>query len=142
MRFCDEKIQKHLLNGGKITHSDLHYPIFLGDNCDNDISLIYTNEYDGVFDFIVSQTDLERDDWEIVEPKYDWNKIIKDKVLCVFYNANEDYKLGYIRKIWRDGLFQCNVLGNGILHIYDMKNCKPFNPAEFNIAKDLKEYEK
>ena len=29
MKFCDERIQRHLLNGGKITHSDLHYPIFL-----------------------------------------------------------------------------------------------------------------
>ena len=29
MRFCDERIQRHLLNGGKIIYSDLHYPIFL-----------------------------------------------------------------------------------------------------------------
>ena len=27
MKFCDEKIQKHLLNGGKIIYSDIHYPI-------------------------------------------------------------------------------------------------------------------
>lgn len=62
MKFCDKEIQDHLLNGGKIIHSDLHYPIFLGNNCKDDMSLIYTTEYDGVFDFVVSQSDLERDD--------------------------------------------------------------------------------
>lgn len=137
MKFCDEKIQKHLLNGGKIKRESCDFLMFLSNNG----LLCYQSECH-VHTCCINKKDLTADDWEIVKPEYDWDKIIKDKALCVFYNANEDYKLGYIRKIWGDGLFQCNVLGNGILHIYDMKNCKPFNPAEFNIAKDLKEYEK
>ena len=43
-------------------------------------------------------------------------------------------KVGQIYKIDNDGYFT----SQGTRYKY----CKPFNPANFNIAKDLKEYEK
>lgn len=135
MKFCDERIQKHLLNGGRIKRKcDSFYKnIHIAKNgyfVDDDYSY-----YD------ITKNDLTADDWEIIEFKYDWDKIIKDKVLCVFSDT-EDFKsfnislLTDIDKInYDEDIYKTN---EGIMYDY----CKPFNPAEFNIAKDLKEYEK
>lgn len=134
MKFCDERIQKHLLAGGKIkrvsSNKDWSYrPILL-----DDYFLIFADNGD---DYNITKQDLTADDWEIVEPEYDWDKIIKDKVLCVFgYNQQEQYYIvGYLEKIESDGRFK-------LLDGMSYNHCKPFNPAEFNITKDLKEYEK
>lgn len=133
MKFCDERIQKHLLNGGKITHSDLHYPIFLSD----DTRLSYKNENDEVWGYALSKRELTSNDWEIVETEYNWDKIIKDKILCVFsQQENFDYKtISTVSEKYEDndGYFT----SKGMWYKY----CKPFNPADFNIAKNIKDYE-
>ena len=84
MKFCDERIQNHLLNGGKIKR-----------RIENREIIIHLATTGSFFDnkgdiFYPSKTDLTADDWEIVETKY----------------------------------------------------CKPFNLEEFNIAKNIEEYEK
>lgn len=142
MKFCDKEIQNHLLNGGKIKRTcdnrDWDYrPIKLDDEL-----LEFADNED---DYVITRDDLTATNWEIVELEYDWDKIIKDRILCLFWNDDyDDYKLGYINKNFNDGLLQCDVLGENTFHIhmYNIKNCKPFNPAKYNIAKDLKEYEK
>ena len=134
MKFCDERIQNHLLNGGKITHSDLHYPIFLSD----DTRLSYKNENDEVWGYALFKRDLTSDDWEIVEPEYNWDKIIKDKILCQFWDELDETDatcVGYLTKKTVAGFYV-----NG--WNYRWKNCKPFNPADYNIAEDLGDYEK
>ena len=84
MKFCDEKIQKHLLNGGKIKRRDFDVEVVL--NKDKRLSC------DGSSYYILTQYDLTVDDWEIIEPKYNWDKIIKDKILCVFsHQENFEY---------------------------------------------------
>lgn len=133
MKFCDERIQKHLLNGGKIIYSGLTYPLFLR------LGWIYfKNSDDEMLEYSISAHDLLADDWEIVEPKYDWDKIIKDKVLCVFSDT-DDFKTFVISTL-------AKIEGNGFSFKTNEElsygYCKPFNPAEFNIAKDLREYEK
>lgn len=133
MKFCDERIQKHLLNGGKITHSDFHYPIFLRGGM-----ICFKNGSGEILSYSISEDDLTDDDWEIVEPEYDWDKIIKDKILCVFSDT-DDFKtfvISTLVKIEYNGFaFKTNEeLSYGY--------CKPFNPEKFNIAKDLKEYKK
>lgn len=135
MKFCDEKIQKHLLNGGKITRKNKgvfnYRSIKLIDNI-----LCFTDENHGKY--IIDSVDLTTDDWEIVELEYDWDKIIKDKILCLFCD-DKNYKKEEVISILiskdEDTDFYINSQG------FQYKYCKPFNPEDFNIAKDLKEYE-
>lgn len=142
MKFCDEKIQKHLLNGGKIKRRSCNFPMLLSNNG----SFCYKCDY--IHSYCLSKQDLTADDWEIIEPEYDWDKIIKDKVLCVFedmFNVEDldcDYPiLGYLLNydFNEDYKFECKMIENRKAHF---GKCKPFNPTEFNIAEDLKEYEK
>lgn len=131
MKFCDEKIQKHLLNGGKIKRESCDFLMFLSNNG----LLCYQSECH-VHTCCINKKDLTADDWEIVEPVYDWNKIIEDKILCLFSdNKGFKYNIFSTLRMKDDNLYYTD---NGTTYKY----CKPFNPAEFNIAKDLKEYEK
>lgn len=127
MKFCDERIQKHLLSGGRIKRKikTKDTIIHIGD---------FGYFYDDKNFYNFSITDLTVDDWEIIEHEYYWDKIIKDKLLCVF-SDDRDFKDGVISTLSNVGDY---YTANGIWYKY----CKPFNPAEFNIAKDLKEYEK
>lgn len=131
MKFCDERIQNHLLNGGKIKRSGADYLIRLNGNND---TVCCKHGYISVY--IFKREDFATDDWEIVEPEYDWDKIIEDKILCLF-SDNKGFKYNIFSTLrMRDNNFY--YTDNGTTYKY----CKPFNPAEFNIAKDLKEYEK
>ena len=65
MKFCDERIQNHLLNGGKIIYSDLHYPIFLRGG-----TICFKNGSGEILSYSIREDDLTDDDWEIVEPEY------------------------------------------------------------------------
>lgn len=130
MKFCDERIQNHLLNGGKIKRRD--FDLEIGLNKDKRLSCDCSRYY------ILSQYDLTVDDWETVEPEYDWDKIIEDKILCVFsHQENFEYKtISILSKKDEDN--DCYFTSQGTRYRY----CKPFNPAEYNVAEDLKEYEK
>lgn len=132
MKFCDERIQRHLLNGGKITHSDLRYPIFLRGGM-----ICFKNGSGEILSYSISEDDLTDDDWEIVEPEYDWDKIIKDKILCVFSDY-EDYRTYVISPLIKveDNNFSFKTIDE-----LSYGHCKPFNPADFNIAKNIKDYE-
>ncbi len=132
MKFCDERIQKHLLNGGKIKRESCDFSMFLN----NEGLLCYQCDY--VYTCCINKKDLTANDWEIVEPEYDWDKIVKDKILCQFWNGikkTDDPCVGYLSKKAAEGFYRkgwnCSWL-----------HCKPFNPADFNIAKNIKEYEK
>ena len=130
MKSCDERIQKHLLNGGKIKRRD--FDLEVGLNKEKRLSCDCSRYY------ILTQYDLTVDDWETVEPEYNWGKIIKDKILCVFsHKENFEYKMISILSK-KDEDNDCYFTSQGTRYRY----CKPFNPADFNIAKDLKEYEK
>ena len=130
MKFCDERIQKHLLNGGKIKRRD--FDVEVGLNKEKRLSCDCSRYY------ILTQYDLTVDDWETVEAKYDWDKIIKDKILCVFsHQENFEYKMISILSK-KDEDNDCYFTSQGTRYSY----CKPLNPADFNIVEDLKEYEK
>ena len=128
MKFCDERIQKHLLSGGKIKRRDIDVVVSI--NKEKRLSCDCSGYY------ILTQYDLTVDNWETVEPKYDWDKIIKDKVLCIF-SSDESFKdkiVSILTKI--DDKYYYTTSGLWF------KYCKPFNLEEFNIAKNIKEYEK
>ena len=132
MRFCDEIIQKHLLSGGKVKRPFFTSPIYY-----NDYSVVFKyNNKEKIY--CLNKVDLAAYDWEIVEPEYNWDKIIKDKILCQFWDGvkkTDDPCFGYLSKKAAEGFnrkgWNCS-----------WQHCQPFNPADFNIAKDLKEYEK
>lgn len=137
MKFCDKKIQECLLNGGKIKRRIRPNAIICIDPFD-DMRIFAEKKCGNTEEYTFTKQDLIADDWEIIEPEYDWNKIIKDKVLCVFSDY-EDYKEEVISLLIskdKDTDFYINSQG------FQYKYCKPFNPADFNIIKDLKEYEK
>lgn len=134
MKFCDKKIQKHLLNGGKIKRTNQNFSYCLSESLKR-FCYKYNNE---IREYSISKEDLEADDWTIVEPEYDWNKIIKDKVLCVF--SDDDVQvLSYLKSLADSTNKKYNFWSTSCMPFV---NCKPFNPADFNIAKNLKEYEK
>lgn len=130
MKFCDERIQKHLLNGGKIERKRNSFYTNIHIACNG-----YFVDDDCAY-YELTKSDLTADDWEIVEFKYDWDKIIKDKVLCIF-SDDKNFKDEIISILtnFDDNYYYTT---NGLW----FKHCKLFNPAEFNITKDLKEYEK
>lgn len=130
MRFCDKKLQNHLLNGGKIKRRLGVCEIVLHIN-----NLGYIYDDDCYYTF--SDTDLTTDDWTIIEPDYNWSKIIKDKVLCVFSDY-EDFKTFNISTLIKINLNNNTYKTNDNI---EYSHCKLFNPNDFNIAKNLKEYE-
>ena len=130
MKFCDERIQKHLLNGGKIKRRDID--VIVSINKDKRLSCECSKFY------ILTQYDLIYDDWEIVETKYNWDKIIDDKILCVF-SYYEDFRTFNISTLvyvdYKNDTYKTN---ENMIYNY----CKPFNYEEFNVAEYLKDYEK
>ena len=133
MKFCDERIQRHLLNGGKIKTKSDNFSVFLNNN-----GFICYQSDGPVHTCCINSKDLTADDWEIAEPEYDWDKIIKDKILCVFSDY-EDYRTYVISSLIKveDNNFSFKTIDE-----LSYGHCKPFNPADFNIVEDLKEYEK
>lgn len=135
MRFCDERIQKHLLKGGKIKQKNTGFiqfrEIWLKDGCLKFVS-DDTN-------YTVTKESLTSNVWEIIPIKYDWDKIVKDKILCQFWDNNQETQIpcvGYLEEKAADGFRRCGD-GYGA-----WKNCAPVKIEQFNIAKDLREYEK
>lgn len=129
MKFCDERIQNHLLKGGKIKRCDFDVEVYL--NKEKRLSCDCSRYY------VLTQYDLTVDDWEIAEPEYNWDKIIKDKILCVFsHQENFEYKMISILSK-KDEDNDCYFTSQGTRYRY----CKPFNPNDFNIAKNIKDYE-
>lgn len=131
MKFCDEKIQKHLLSGRKIIYSGITYPLFL--RCG---SICFKNGSGKILSYPIREDDLTADDWEIVGPEYDWDKIIEDKILCLF-SDNKGFKYN---------IFSTLRMKDNNLYYTDnrttYKYCKPFNPEDYKIAKNIKDYEK
>lgn len=127
MKFCDEKIQNHLLKGGKIKRRD--FDVEVGLNKEKRLSCDCSKYY------ILTQYDLIYDEWEIVETNYNWDKIIKDKILCIF-SDDKDFKdeiISILTNVDEDYYYTTNKLW--------FKYCKPFDQEKFNIVKDIREYE-
>lgn len=146
MKFCDERIQQHLLNGGEIKRNDDKYWFNFRSMKLIDDKLCYTDG--GKEHCELNKDDLTSDDWEILKLEYDWNKIIKEKVLCVFnYIDNSDdlygsYPiLGYLIEYKHDEDYKFTGVMIDSCKA-DFKQCKPFSLTDYNIAKNLKEYEK
>lgn len=133
MKFCDREIQNHLLNGGKIINESMINPIYLNIN-----ELVYDNPRLGCQSlYRITKGDLISNSWRIVEPEYNYDKIIKDEILCVFWDSDpKACAIGYLK--------YCDLSAVFKYHRDDatgFQNCKPFNPNDYDITDNLKEYE-
>lgn len=133
MKFIDKAIQDHLLNGGKIKRAKHVYPMFLSEH----LAKLSYRYIDKIVEYSLTEDDLTSNDWEIVEPQYNWNKVIADKVLCVF-SDNKYYKNVIISTLTQQDRNIRYYTAGGCWFRY----CKLFNPEEYNIAIDFEEYRK
>lgn len=133
MKITDEEIRKHLSKGGKIIYPMLRQPLYI-DKLDG--ILTYTSKNGMKYVYNLSLADLESNDWEIVPKAYNYDKIIADKILCVFWNDGYEDCLNIttLKGISENGHF---IDKNNSL--YD--NCTIFNPADFVIAQNAEDYE-
>lgn len=131
MKFCSDKIQNHLLNGGEITRKNEGIFNYRSIKLIDNILRFADGNH---AEYIMDSVDLTADDWEIVEAEYNWDKIIQDEILCVF-SDDKDFKDAVISTLHN---VDEHCTAGGIWYKY----CKPFNPADFNIAGNIEEYKK
>lgn len=149
MFLYDKRVIEHLLNGGKVKRVCSDVGCFNGKKVkfleyeqkiclEDTLRTCGTNAvYDDGDNYAVTCDDLTTDGWKIVEPEYDWDKIIANKVLCVFSYDKYDKDVIISTLAQHDRNIRYFTTGG-----YCYSYCKPFNPSDFNIAKDSKEYEK
>ncbi len=81
--------------------------------------------------------DLHRDDWEFYQEPIDWDYIIKNKCLCLFWNSDNDNKeYGLLGKIYDN-------LSKGDYRFYKkfeqhFKHCCPVRRDEVTFYEDKK----
>lgn len=136
MNFFDAKIRNHLLAGGIIKRKN--WSISIGFDKYGQLRWKDRNGY--LYEVVMS--DLKADDWKITRPMYDYEKIIRDKVLCLFWdigNGNEPYIIGTLDRVDDYSHYP---------FIYHRKNgssyecCEPFNPKMHNVVTDVNKYVK
>lgn len=82
--------------------------------------------------------DLYRDDWELYQEPIDWDYIIKNKCLCLFWNSDNDNKeYGLLGKIYDN-------LSKGDYRFYKkfeqhFRRCRPVRRDEVNFYEDKKD---
>ena len=82
--------------------------------------------------------DLYRDDWELYQEPIDWDYIIKNKCLCLFWNSDNDNKeYGLLGKIY-------NNLSKGDYRFYKkfeqhFRRCRPVRRDEVTFYEDKKD---
>lgn len=128
MKFCDKKIQDHLLAGGKVKRPSFWKPIY-----SNRFNLVFQDNDNVEKVYWLDREDLTADDWEIVVDFYD--DFITNRFLCFFWNENEPYDIGYLKSYnnYKDYPFYGEVLRNGCTSTSYYQHCKPVEGKKFNI---------
>lgn len=137
MRF-NEKIQDHLLAGGKVKLTIVgHIEYIL--KLDNWNARLLCISKDGVRDvsqYDLTLSDLVSDSWEIIPFEIDWNLVIKNKVLCKFYQngLSEDYVIRGLANV------SSNRFKDDLGGIWDC--CEIIEQSEYKVAKSVESYYK
>lgn len=75
-------------------------------------------------------------DKEIVEPEIDWDKVIKERYLCEFWNCDDTPKeircLGILTCISKEGFFRSQQVNY-------WKHCRPLRADEVKFVTDERE---
>ena len=136
MKLTDKKIIEALKAGKKIRI----------DNCQSREAKLFNGylEYcDNHREVLICIDLLERDDFEIVEPDNEWDRLIIDKVLCKFWDKSEEptwnsenwvagFLVGYSICNGRAYAFECRCAGTWL-------HCRPLRVDEITLATDEKE---
>lgn len=135
MRFCSKEVQDCLLKGGIIRrkYSSNKYITFQ----------MINNQLQTAFDdyYSLTEIDLNSDDWEITTDDWDYDTIIKNKNLCLFWNNDSDnYAIGHLIKVLDNSChkFVSETYGNNQVRGIHWLHCKPFDRRDYvagNIEK-------
>lgn len=135
MKFCDKEIQEHLLKGYTVRYKRPMLGTYANVRMVEG-QLKYFPAPTFTASYIVDNYTLTDDSWEIVEDDFDWDKIIEDKILCVFSDY-KDFRSARISNV--------SKVSSDLFYTREGKNynyCKPFVPSEYNIVKNLADYQK
>ena len=133
MKFIGTIIQEALLAGQKVYHDKNCYYI------DKELdSILMQENASGKMFAILSKKDLYATDWSTFPPSYDYDAIIKDKILCRFWNdcdAFSNYIYGKLEKV-KDGRFNLQHT-----NMY-FDNCAPVNVFDITTSNNPDFYRK
>lgn len=137
MRF-NETIQDHLLAGGKVKLTiagHIEYVLKL-DNWNGRLLRISVDGVRDVTQYDLTRSDLVTDCWEIIPFEIDWNMVIKNKVLCKFYQNGlpEDYVIRGLANV------SSNRFKDDLGGIWDC--CEIIVQSEYKVAKSVDSYYK
>ena len=132
MKFIDNEIQQALLTGKRVYHGGNCYYIKSRTN-----ELVKDTARDAKAARL-SKYDLTTTDWSLTPLEYDYDAIIKDKVLCRFWNdcdAFSNYIYGRLEKA-KDGKFNLQHT-----NMY-FDNCEPVNVFDITTSNNPDFYRK
>lgn len=99
---------------------------------------IYTQE-DEIYDF--NAADFMRDSWEFYREPIDWDYIIKNKCLCLFWDYNESKKhIGILKSINKYETYKFSIVTpDNYVSDISFVNCRPVRRDEVNFYEDRKD---
>lgn len=131
MRFCSKEVQDKLLKGGIIRRKY---------DSNNYLTLrMSSNRLETVFgdSYILRNSDLESNEWEIASDDWDWEAIITLKILCVFWNTDDDnYAIGTLVNVLNDTChkFVSKTYANNTIRSIHWNHCEPLNNRDYVIG--------
>ncbi len=127
MKLTDKEIIEALKAGKKIKSKRVSCYL----KYDTGYGRITSDRGEALYDLL---TLMEIGDFEIVEPEIDWEKVVKEKYLCLFWNHPDDVKyFGYLMKF--ENKYKTCMAGC----IRYFKHCRPLRADEVKLVTDEKE---
>lgn len=85
--------------------------------------------------------DLYRDDWELYQEPIDWDYIIKNKCLCLFWDYNESKKhIGILKSINKYETYKFSIVTpDNYVSDISFVNCRPVRRDEVTFYEDKKD---
>lgn len=82
--------------------------------------------------------DLYRDDWELYQEPIDWDYIIKNKCLCLFWDYNESKKhIGILKSINKYETYKFSIVTpDNYVSDISFVNCRPARRNEVTFYED------
>lgn len=131
MKLTDEKIIEALDAGKRI----------IMDGCELEASRDWLRFHNTGYVVLFSLDLIKSDNFEIVEPEIDWDKVIKEKYLCKFWDKDEeptrenDYTIGFLGSYFAEYDLKFE---NSCCYSY-WKYCRPLRAEEVKLVTNEKE---
>ena len=122
MRFCSKEVQDCLLKGGIIRRKYSPNKYITLQMINKQLQTAFDDYYS------LTEIDLISDDWEITTDDWDYDTIIKNKNLCLFWNNDSDnYAIGHLIKV-------LETYGNNQVRGIHWLHCKPFDGRDYAVG--------